>query len=229
MNAYRDGDIKAHRSRPRRGAHRMSCRRPRIWRELASGGQLPTMSSHRGELSMAKRRGRGVAAINYPTGMNLGGDPRRLWSMRRPPGISSCRFRAFDLGQGIEAGSWRRSAPRPSACRPNASSSTPPTPIPAPIAWAPSPVGHPPRRQRRHAGRRGARGDAGGRRRSWRLNASDLETDGKGNIQMKGVAAARDLDLRHRARRAFQARPDPSPGEACSSSRARFPYADGAR
>ena len=24
---------------------------------------------------MAIRRGRGVAAVNYPTGMNLGGDP----------------------------------------------------------------------------------------------------------------------------------------------------------
>ena len=24
---------------------------------------------------MASRRGRGVAAVNYPTGMNLGGDP----------------------------------------------------------------------------------------------------------------------------------------------------------
>ena len=24
---------------------------------------------------MAKRRGRGYAAVNYPTGMNLGGDP----------------------------------------------------------------------------------------------------------------------------------------------------------
>ena len=24
---------------------------------------------------MAKKRGRGVAAVNYPTGMNLGGDP----------------------------------------------------------------------------------------------------------------------------------------------------------
>ena len=39
------------------------------------------------------------------------------------------------------------------------------------------------------------------------VDAADLETDGKGNIQVKGAPQQVDLDLRHRAGRAFQARP----------------------
>ena len=36
----------------------------------------PALSSYEaGGVSMAKLHGRGVAAVNYPTGMNLGGDP----------------------------------------------------------------------------------------------------------------------------------------------------------
>ncbi len=35
---------------------------------------------------MAIRRGRGVAAVNYPTGMNLGGDPTQALVHSTPTG-----------------------------------------------------------------------------------------------------------------------------------------------
>ena len=52
------------------------------------------------------------------------------------------------------------------------------------------------------------------------VNAADLDTDGKGNIHVEGRAAEIDLDLRHRAVGAFQARPLDLRAAACSWSRA---------
>ena len=51
---------------------------------------------------MAIRRGRGVAAINYPTGMNLGGDPTQALVHSTPTGNFMVTLSSVDLGQGLK-------------------------------------------------------------------------------------------------------------------------------
>ena len=50
---------------------------------------------------MAKKRGRGVAAVNYPTGMNLGGDPTQALVHSTPTGGIMVTLSSVDLGQGL--------------------------------------------------------------------------------------------------------------------------------
>ena len=51
---------------------------------------------------MAIRRGRGVAAVNYPTGMNLGGDPSQALVHSTPTGNFMITLSSVDLGQGLK-------------------------------------------------------------------------------------------------------------------------------
>ena len=51
---------------------------------------------------MALKRGRGVAAINYPTGMNLGGDPSQALVHSTPTGNFMVSLSSVDLGQGLK-------------------------------------------------------------------------------------------------------------------------------
>ena len=51
---------------------------------------------------MARHRGRGVAAINYPIGMNLGGDPSQALVHANPDGKFIVALSAIDLGQGMK-------------------------------------------------------------------------------------------------------------------------------
>src|SRR5215212_4936101 len=51
---------------------------------------------------MAKLRGRGVAAVNYPTGMNLGGDPSQALIHATTTGSFVVTLSSVDLGQGIK-------------------------------------------------------------------------------------------------------------------------------
>lgn len=51
---------------------------------------------------MAIRHGRGVAAINYPTGMNLGGDPSQALVHSTPTGNFMVSLSSVDLGQGLK-------------------------------------------------------------------------------------------------------------------------------
>ncbi|WP_255700006.1 xanthine dehydrogenase family protein molybdopterin-binding subunit [Jiella avicenniae] len=51
---------------------------------------------------MAKHFGRGFAAVNYPTGMNLGGDPSQALVHATPTGVFSVVLSSVDLGQGIK-------------------------------------------------------------------------------------------------------------------------------
>jgi CO/xanthine dehydrogenase Mo-binding subunit len=51
---------------------------------------------------MAKRRGRGYAAVNYPTGMNLGGDPSQALIHATTTGTFVVTLSSVDLGQGIK-------------------------------------------------------------------------------------------------------------------------------
>jgi CO/xanthine dehydrogenase Mo-binding subunit len=48
-----------------------------------------------------KKRGRGVSAVNYPTGMNLGGDPSQALVHATPTGGFMVTLSSVDLGQGL--------------------------------------------------------------------------------------------------------------------------------
>ncbi|MGI9382948.1 MAG: molybdopterin cofactor-binding domain-containing protein, partial [Methyloligellaceae bacterium] len=52
---------------------------------------------------MAKHRGRGVAAVNYPIGMNLGGDPSQALVHSNPDGKFTVTLSSIDLGQGMKS------------------------------------------------------------------------------------------------------------------------------
>jgi CO/xanthine dehydrogenase Mo-binding subunit len=49
---------------------------------------------------MAKHRGRGFAAIEYPTGMNQNGDPSQAWVKLKPDGSVDVFAGTVDIGQG---------------------------------------------------------------------------------------------------------------------------------
>ena len=49
---------------------------------------------------MAKHRGRGIAAIEYPTGMNQNGDPSQAWVKLKPDGRVDVFAGTVDIGQG---------------------------------------------------------------------------------------------------------------------------------
>ena len=51
---------------------------------------------------MAKAHGRGVAAVNYPTGMNLGGDPSQALIHATTTGNFVVTLSSVDLGQGLK-------------------------------------------------------------------------------------------------------------------------------
>ncbi len=50
---------------------------------------------------MTKLRGTGIAAVNYPTGMNLGGDPSQALIHATTSGSFVVTLSATDLGQGL--------------------------------------------------------------------------------------------------------------------------------
>ncbi len=52
---------------------------------------------------MALHRGRGFAAINYPIGMNLGGDPSQALVHSNPEGKFTVALSSIDLGQGMKS------------------------------------------------------------------------------------------------------------------------------
>ena len=51
---------------------------------------------------MAKVLGRGIAALHYPTGMNLGGDPTQALIYAQPTGGFVVKLASTDLGQGLK-------------------------------------------------------------------------------------------------------------------------------
>src|SRR5215510_7472617 len=54
------------------------------------------------EVTMAKKRGIGIAAVNYPTGMNLGGDPSQALIHATTTGSFVISLSSTDLGQGLK-------------------------------------------------------------------------------------------------------------------------------
>lgn len=51
---------------------------------------------------MAKKKGIGIAAVNYPTGMNLGGDPSQALIHATTTGTFVISLSSTDLGQGLK-------------------------------------------------------------------------------------------------------------------------------
>jgi CO/xanthine dehydrogenase Mo-binding subunit len=51
---------------------------------------------------MAKLKGRGYASVNYPTGMNLGGDPSQALVHATTTGMFVVTLSSVDLGQGLK-------------------------------------------------------------------------------------------------------------------------------
>ena len=51
---------------------------------------------------MAKVRGVGMAAVSYPTGMNLGGDPSQALIHSTTTGNFVISLSSSDLGQGLK-------------------------------------------------------------------------------------------------------------------------------
>src|SRR6201992_4065945 len=76
-----------------RGARRLDARRAAIFFRFR----------HQETLIMAKHRGRGVAPINYPIGMNLGGDPSQALVHSNPTGKFTVALSSIDLGQGMKS------------------------------------------------------------------------------------------------------------------------------
>ena len=52
---------------------------------------------------MTVHKGRGFACINYPIGMNLGGDPAQALVHSTPDGKFRVSLSAIDLGQGMKS------------------------------------------------------------------------------------------------------------------------------
>ena len=52
---------------------------------------------------MTRHRGRGMASVNYPIGMNLGGDPSQALVHSNPSGKFTVSLSSIDLGQGMKS------------------------------------------------------------------------------------------------------------------------------
>ena len=196
-NAHRNGDIKPHRKATADATLIETMQAaaelvgPRAGARARGDDVRAARRAGRRPLAMAKLRGTGMAAVNYPTGMNLGGDPSQALIHATTSGSFNVVLAATDLGQGLQDRRWPRSRPRRSACRTTRSWSRPPTRTPARTTWARSPAGRPTgwATRSRLAAHRGARRRArSSRRRSWRSPSSDLVLDGEGGDRRRRVA-----------------------------------------
>ena len=104
-NAYRDGDMKAHRKIAEGTAliEVMQRAAELVGHELSRRVARPDVHDPAGGLSRwPSCRGRGYAAVNYPTGMNLGGDPSQALIHSTTTGSFVVTLSSVDLGQGIK-------------------------------------------------------------------------------------------------------------------------------
>ena len=133
-NAYRDGDMKAHRKVAEGAALIEIMQRAAELVGMSCQSEYRAMSSREAP-AMAILRGRGYAAVNYPTGMNLGGDPSQALVHATTTGNFVVTLSSVDLGQGLKT-VVAQIAAETFGLPIETSSSTPPTPTPARTAWA---------------------------------------------------------------------------------------------
>jgi CO/xanthine dehydrogenase Mo-binding subunit len=137
---------------------------------------------------MTIHKGRGFACINYPIGMNLGGDPSQAMVHSTPDGKFRVTLSAIDLGQGMKSVTRQIAAealgvPIADVYVDTADSDTGPHDMGSFASRGTHRMGNAVIRaatEARHAMLEAAAEEL-------EVNASDLETDGQGNIQVKGA------------------------------------------
>jgi CO/xanthine dehydrogenase Mo-binding subunit len=137
---------------------------------------------------MARHRGRGVAAINYPIGMNLGGDPSQALVHSNPDGKFTVALSSIDLGQGMKSVTRQICAetlgvPVEDVYVDTADSDTGPHCMGSFASRGTHRVGNAVIAAAKEA--RGVMLEAAAE--ELEVNPEDLETDGRGNIHVKGA------------------------------------------
>ena len=137
---------------------------------------------------MTKHRGRGIASINYPIGMNLGGDPSQALVHSNPSGKFTVSLSSIDLGQGMKSVTRQICAetlgvPVEDVYVDTADSDTGPHCMGSFASRGTHRVGNAVMAAAKEA--RGVMMEAAAE--ELEVNAADLETDGRGNIQVKGA------------------------------------------
>ncbi len=137
---------------------------------------------------MSLHKGRGFACINYPIGMNLGGDPSQALVHSTPDGKFMVTLSAIDLGQGMKSVTRQIAAetigvPVEDVYVDTADSDTGPHDMGSFASRGTHRVGNAVIQAAKEA--RGVMLEAAAE--ELEVNAGDLETDGHGNIHVKGA------------------------------------------
>ena len=159
---------------------------------------------------MAIHKGRGFACINYPIGMNLGGDPSQALVHSTPDGKFKVALSSIDLGQGMKSVTRQIAAetlgvPVADVYVDTADSDTGPHCMGSFASRGTHRVGNAVIRaaaEARHALMEAAAEEL-------EVNPTDLDTDGKGNIHVKGRARSVHHCPRYRPRRPVPPGKDP--------------------
>ncbi|MBV9530358.1 MAG: xanthine dehydrogenase family protein molybdopterin-binding subunit [Bradyrhizobium sp.] len=137
---------------------------------------------------MARHRGRGMASINYPIGMNLGGDPSQALVHSNPSGKFTVSLSSIDLGQGMKSVTRQICAetlgvPVEDVYVDTADSDTGPHCMGSFASRGTHRVGNAVMAAANEA--RGVMMEAAAE--ELEVNAADLETDGRGNVHVRGA------------------------------------------
>lgn len=137
---------------------------------------------------MAKKRGVGMAAVNYPTGMNLGGDPSQALIHATTTGTFVISLSSTDLGQGLKTviaqiGAEALGVPFENVLIDTADTDTGPHCMGTFASRATHRVGNAVIAAAEEA--RKVMLEVAGE--ELEVSAEDLETDGQGNIRVKGA------------------------------------------
>jgi len=138
---------------------------------------------------MTIHKGRGFASINYPIGMNLGGDPSQALVHSTPDGKFMVTLSAIDLGQGMKSVTRQIAAetlgvPIDDVYVDTADSDTGPHDMGSFASRGTHRVGNAVIRAATEARQQLLEAAAD----ELEVDAGDLETDGKGNIHVRGAA-----------------------------------------
>ncbi len=144
---------------------------------------------------MAKLRGSGIAAVNYPTGMNLGGDPSQALIHSTTTGTFVITLASTDLGQGLKTviaqiGAEALGLPVENVMIDTADSDTGPHCMGTFASRATHRVGNAVMMAAQEARQVMLEVAA----EELEVSPEDLETDGQGNIQVKG-APSRNINI----------------------------------
>ena len=155
----------------------------------AARGDAVLVRPRHTEALMARHKGRGMAAINYSTGMNLGGDPSQALVHSNPTGKFTVSLSAIDLGQGMKSVTRQIAAetlgvPVEDVYVDTADSDTGPHDMGSFASRGTHRVGNAVMVAAREA--RAVMMEAAAD--ELEVNAVDLETDGRGNIHVKGAS-----------------------------------------